>query len=331
MATYPIFGDTDGTLSGSARGASQELRGPDIPDGSRFAIYGDASVITDTARGGNDWIVGPKLPGGGGSFADLYGDAGTLSGHGRGGNDAVFASDGPRNEVFGDADTITDHGRGGNDLVVGASGPGNFSFIYGDANTLMMFGQGGNDLVIAGTGGAQNWMAGDAQGMLDNSRGGNDTVIGFGRMAGDAIYMLNNSHGGNDLLVAVAQGGLMYGDAQEVRQNSGSAAHVVCGNDTLVSGTGNDDMWGDVGGSYPGTVTGADTFVFNRNSGHDAIEDFETGKDKVDLRAYAVEGVHGVVDLSMAATEAGYVVALPDGSSVTFHGMTPVASDILFA
>jgi hypothetical protein len=73
MPTYPIFGDTSGTLSGTQKGGWQYLRGPDIPDGSSFDMYGDAKLITDSAIGGNDWLIGPKLPGGGGSFANLYG------------------------------------------------------------------------------------------------------------------------------------------------------------------------------------------------------------------------------------------------------------------
>lgn len=330
MATYPIFGDTSGTLSGSARGGSQFIMGPDIPDGSQFSISGDAKLITDMARGGSDWIVGPKLPGGGGSFAYLDGDAETIAGSGRGGNDFIFCSDGPRNHASGDAELITDHGRGGNDMVFGANGPGNFSFVYGDATSMQQFARGGDDTVVGGANGGQNWLAGDAEGMSDDTHGGNDTVIGWGKMAGDGLYMGGHAQGGNDLLMNTAQGGSMYGEAERVFADT-DVTGVVCGNDTLVSGTGSDDMWGDTGNRLPGLVTGADTFVFLRNSGQDAIEDFETGRDMIDLRAYAAEGVHGFAGLLVTATADATIIGLPDGSSVAVHGTVPVASDILFA
>ena len=67
------------------------------------------------------------------------------------------------------------------------------------------------------------------------------------------------------------------------------------GNDTLISGTGTDHMWGDaqiINGvaasptAATGTVTtGADTFVFAPGNGNDDINDFRQSDQRQDRRA----------------------------------------------
>jgi Ca2+-binding RTX toxin-like protein len=63
-------------------------------------------------------------------------------------------------------------------------------------------------------------------------------------------------------------------------------ADVRGGNDVLVGGTGDDELWGDFRDVF-GTVTrGADRFVFAHGSDHDSIGDFEDNKDRIDLTGY---------------------------------------------
>jgi hypothetical protein len=50
----------------------------------------------------------------------------------------------------------------------------------------------------------------------------------------------------------------------------------------------------------------------------------------VDLTAYAVEGVRSLADLTVGTSAAGVVFHMPDGASVTFADVAPVASDFLF-
>jgi Ca2+-binding RTX toxin-like protein len=78
----------------------------------------------------------------------------------------------------------------------------------------------------------------------------------------------------------------MYGDSLELLD------HAKGGNDTLISGPGNDQMWGDAATVAP---TGADTFVFslariNAPSpaiGHDQIMDFQPGQDHIELQGFS--------------------------------------------
>jgi Ca2+-binding RTX toxin-like protein len=95
--------------------------------------------------------------------------------------------------------------------------------------------------------------------------------------------MSGTAVGGNDILTA-GDGAVNFliGDADNVSDR------VICGNDTLISGTGTDYMWGDaptINGSK--VTTGADTFVFKPGSFADVIEDFrQSDGDKIDVSGY---------------------------------------------
>jgi len=327
MVDYPIFGDTSGTLSGTARGHGQILVGPDVPDGGPGAdMYGDALVITDSARGGSDAIFGPGLPGGGGTFAFLHGDAKTISGFGQGEDDLIVCGSGPRNQAYGDAEQMTDNAHGGDDGIFGAAGAGNFNFLNGDAGGMRGNSVGGNDIIMAGNG-AGNDIFGDATLLTDNSHGGNDVINAYGaRVFGDGEFLRANAHGGNDLILNLSSASAkMFGDAGSAEDTA------VCGNDTLVSGAGNDLMFGDAQTIDDGVTTGADTFVFLPGSGQDTIGDFQSGKDHIDLKPYALAGVHGLGDIGISSAAGATLLALPGGNTIMVDGSTPVTTDFLFA
>ena len=109
---------------------------------------------------------------------------------------------------------------------------------------------------------------------------------------GDAADMSGNATGGNDTLTAAGTGiNVLYGDAHSMEGNAQG------GNDTLISGPGNDLMWGDAAiingvAASPtaptGNVkTGADTFVFAPGSANDTVGDFrQSDGDRIDVSAY---------------------------------------------
>jgi serralysin len=115
------------------------------------------------------------------------------------------------------------------------------------------------------------------------------------------------------------------------------------GNDTLISGTGTDLMWGDAqtinGVSASPTaptaavVTGADTFVFAPGNGADFIHDFrQSDHDKIDVSAY---GFHSIADLMIIDTGADARIEFDATNSATLVGLGDPgvlqASDFIFA
>jgi Ca2+-binding RTX toxin-like protein len=100
------------------------------------------------------------------------------------------------------------------------------------------------------------------------------------------------------------------------------------GDDTLISGTGIDHMWGDaqfINGvaasptAATGTViTGADTFVFVLNSGNDDIKDFRQGdQDKIDVGA---RGFTSLADMTIIDTGDDTKIEFDATNSVTLVG-----------
>ena len=209
----------------------------------------------------------------------LIGDSHGLSGHAIGGNDVLSSTAFNTTIVIGDAVTIGGRARGGADHVV-AVGRGTATAV-GDAVTMNGHAQGGSDSVNVNTDYGPAIAYGDAQTMSDHAFGGNDVVMG------------SSTHGEIDL----------YGDAETL---SGYAAG---GNDRLISGSGNERMWGDAANVAASAHTGADTFVFSPLNGHDTIMDFQTGKDHIDLSNYEFASFQDV---------AGDIQYTPDGALIAF-------------
>lgn len=232
---------------------------------------------------------------------------------------------------FGDAYEMFDNARGGHDVLIGVSGAVTRKVECGDA--FMMYGnsRGGNDLIIGGDGGS-NSPCGDACDMNDYSRGGNDILIGgfnaSNTLIGDARNMYGHSRGGNDLLIAgnSAATNNMYGDA---RLNMKDFA--VCGNDTLISGSAADNMWGDSGTITGNNVTtGRDVFVFLQGNNTDKIYDFrQVDHDRMNVGAY---GFDDISDLNISLVGSDTVINFGGGNSVTLVGFAdPLhASDFIF-
>ena len=130
---------------------------------------------------------------------------------------------------------------------------------------------------------------------------------------------------------------ILYGDASTMNSNSRG------GDDTLISGTGTDHMWGDAqfinGVAASPTaptgavVTGADTFVFSPGNGADFIHDFrQSDHDRIDVSAY---GFDDLGDMTITGTGTDTVIAFDVNNSVTLAGLIDPsvlqASDFLFA
>jgi hypothetical protein len=267
------------------------------PDRTPYVEYGDTSGALGHCDSGGDQVLPSGLvefyraQGTNPTRIDLtmFGDADLLRGHAAGGNDTLqdFAFS---VVAVGDARVMQGQARGGDDTI---HPNGTFLALFGDALVMAEQAAGGDDVMRGGTGitarpFVANDMYGDAYAMLGRSQGGDDVITGGGAYPG-------------------AQNRL-YGDAYSL------AGHARAGDDTLIGGqSAHNDMWGDaavIEGHC--VITGHDVFVITPTSGINIIHDFEPGRDRIDLTAFAAQGIHGPGDLEP------YRTADAEGSRVLF-------------
>jgi Ca2+-binding RTX toxin-like protein len=254
-------------------------------------------MLEDNDRGTNDTLSVTAPPGGTLPPATdptgwLFGDALEMTGSARGGNDVFIVEDGAgaRLRACGDAFMMGGHSRGGNDVFIGRDGGPNV--LCGDTCEMSDYARGGNDTLIGGDG-VNNSLIGDCRILNDHTRGGNDVLIA------------GNGPGTNT----------MYGDASVEMRDC-----AVGGNDTLISGTAVDNMWGD-GAAVIGTnvTTGADTFVFAPGNNADTINDFrKADHDKIDVSAY---GFDNITDLVITDLGSDTLIDFGGGNSVKLVGI----------
>jgi Ca2+-binding RTX toxin-like protein len=171
----------------------------------------------------------------------------------------------------------------------------------GDGNDVVV-GLYGNDTISGGDGG--DYLFGDT-----------DWAVGFGQNSNDIL----NGGADDDLIVGDAPN--LYGD-------------TVGGNDIVVGGTGNDDLWGD-GSLFEEAQGGADSFVFEPDSGLDTIHDFEVGKDKLDISGYSIAETE-FLTLDIQEIDGNTIIDLDgtalDSNEITLLGVVGVsADDFVFA
>ena len=281
-----------------------------------FIDYGDtAGTLGDRERGGDQTLTGPApsppMP----SFADfvrLVGDAEVLADRAQGGDDTLVALGGT-NVLIGDAQVMADRAEGGDDTLGGSGGR---NTLYGDAVEMSARARGGDDVLTApGPVGARavsnSDLFGDARTLSDRAEGGNDTLVGSSGFEGSTARL----HGDGYELLDRAEGG----------------------DDRLVSGFAPDEMWGDAFLVGPDARTGSDVFVFAPANDRDLIHDFEQGKDRIDLAAFAGVGIDSFEALAPRILEQadGSLVILDvagfTGNSVVVAGAFGLgADDFLF-
>jgi len=192
-------------------------------------------------------------------------------------------------------------------------GTGGDDHIFGDVKSNYLDGGAGND-VIAGRGGGDVLKGGegsDAVYYADSQSGvwldlaekvavvpelnARDQVTEFEDvvgsraddvMAGSAAANWLAGSGGNDVIAGRGGTDTLSGGS---------------GDDTLVGGEGDDILVGD--GEGTNGITGRDTFAFSPGSGRDRIDDFEQGKDAIDLSGYA--NIHSIGDLRLVDRDSG--------------------------
>ncbi len=132
---------------------------------------------------------------------------------------------------------------------------------------------------------------------------------------------------------------MLYGDAKILMPGN-----VICGNDRLVSGVGNDAMWGDIAYSsdenfgdenlpvdLTRVTTGQDVFVFSANNGNDTIHDFRHGEDKIELQGIGLDSFDALMAHSHLSQNNTDSVITFGSNTITVIGVTELtAADFLF-
>jgi len=132
-----------------------------------------------------------------------------------------------------------------------------------------------------------------------------NAFLAYDRVGGDD--RANNLTGdeGRDLLIGLGGHDRLEGGA---------------GDDQLVGGGGRDRVVGGAGDDLLEGGEGRDTFVIRSGNGHDVISDFSRN-DVVDL-SRAAAGTGRFRNLDLRETDDGVVLALADGGTVTFAGLS---------
>jgi len=179
--------------------------------------------------------------------------------YGEGGNDFITAGDG-HDWAFGGVGDDTIFGGAGNDSLQGEQGN---DAIHGDDGDDRIWGQQGNDALAGGNGNDYIWGGLDR----DTIDGGAGNDFLYGEQGNDVIY----GGKGNDLIDGGSGDDILWG-------GEGSDTFVFRGGFYVDWNAGT--AWLDLGNGNNGSTVGS---IAGTNQGHDVIEDFVKGQDKIRL------------------------------------------------
>ena len=272
-----------------------------------FGSDGSATWKGNAANNTFNGTAGADVMIGGAGDDTLIGNDGNDTLWGEGDNDTLFGNDG-NDTLYGQAgDDTLSGGKGNDNLYGGETGNDTYIFNKGDGNdTFQDINHSGqddaamNDKIILGSG----FKADD----LLLKRSGTDLIINFKDNTTDSItvkyqfYYENNSTDkqyhrieyikfadNNDTVDLTTLKFDSNNDTSIWNGNSGNNTLIGAGDsDILIGGAGNDILVGNGGKDILRGGEGNDVFDFSSLkdsvvSAKDLIEDFEQGKDKIDL------------------------------------------------
>lgn len=331
--------------TGSSAGDSLQTAGgaakPYVEGTENDTISGGEGDDTLYGRAGNDKLYGDN------GNDTIHGGSGNDAAYGGSGNDKAFGEAG-NDQLYGDAgDDLLDGGSGddllnggsGNDKLLGGDGKdkligdaGNDDLGGGADNDSLDGGAGSDTLdggsgddVLAGGAGDDKLAAGDGNDTLTGDEGDDDVSGGSGDDSldgGTGNDTLDGGSGndklaggnGNDTLTAGSGNDTLDGGAGNDALDGGTGNDRLVGGsgtDTLKGGSGDDMLIGGEGKDMLSGGDGNDTFVFLPADGKaagDVINDFEIGRDHIDVSAYALK--NGAKDISFSLADNGLHVLL---------------------
>jgi Ca2+-binding RTX toxin-like protein len=330
-----LSGGDGNDLADGGAGADSLLGG-----GGDDRLLGGADGDTLDGGAGLDLLAGgdgaDSISGGDG--VDLgFGGAGADSLLGGAGNDLLSGNDGDDWASGGTGRDVLSGGAG-NDTLDGAEGA---DWLQGDA---------GNDLLLAGTGGGDELRGGAGADTLDGRAADRLGSLLIGGADND-VYLIDSTRdviveepgGGNDGVHADLVGGgyilpsqvenlLLLGTL--VSGTGNALPNIIRGNalanlllgaggaDTLQGGGGNDTLAGG---------TGADLYLMEVAGGHEVVEDFARGEDRIGIPA-ALYATTAAALAAFQSSDGGALLPLGTGHSVLLAGISPTtlgAADIV--
>jgi Ca2+-binding RTX toxin-like protein len=280
-------------------------------------IVGNAGQNLLIGGGGNDTISG------GAENDSLFGESGDDILNGDAGIDYLVGGSG-NDTLDGGADADALYGEDGNDTLIGGTGFVTDILVGGAGNDILRgdSGLGDYDLMDGGSGDDTYWVDTGDDLTFEASNGGIDTVHADVRVTNGGVYLYANVEN------LVLEGTTAFGVGNEldnVLTGNASANYLLggAGADTLNGKGGNDVLFGE---------GGADIFVFDVGTGGDVIGDFQSGLDRIDLRAF---GFTSFAQLAANFSQVGGdgAINLGGGDFIVLHSVTMsalTASDFIF-
>lgn len=262
------------SFSSSTTGTS----GDDVLHGEDGDDYLHGGLGDDQVYGGS----GQDQISGGDGNDELHGEAGHDILHGGAGNDSIAGNAGD--------DYIS--GGDGNDRIEGGDGD---DYLLGNNGIDTLFGNNGNDYIKGGE--SSDLITGGAG--IDTIEGGpgNDLVYSgpdkdyvSGGPGRDRIY----GGQGDDVISGNLGQDTLYGEAGNDYLSGNEGPDFLDGgpgDDYLAGHDGDDLLHGGGGNDLLQGHGGADTYIFNPGFGKDAILEFDSNIDKIDVRALGVESL----------------------------------------
>ena len=308
------------TLSAEQGSAAINLTGNELAQ----SLYGNDGANILTGGGGADYMVGGL--GNDKYFVDV---SDYISESGGGGDDWIFVASSYTLREGNEIETLVALNQDSLDQVDFAGNEYGQS-LYGSAGVNNLNGGAGNDYLV-GLGGNDFLIGGEGN---DNMAGGtgNDLYYADG---GDAVF--ENTNEGDDLVVALQSFALGAGQSIETLSAAEGSANInLTGNElaqSLYGNAGNNLLNGGGGNDYLVGGAGGDRFVFTGAPGNDAVADFLSGTDKIDLSAYGITAAQ----VSASASGGNTLLSIDsnaDGSAdftiTLIGGGTPASGDYIF-
>ena len=243
----------------------------------------------------------------GGAGADqIFGDNGNDVLYGGEDSDTLFGGEN-NDQLFGDAHRDTLFGGLGNDVLNGGDSGDE---LDGGSGNDGLTGAVGNDLLVGGIG--ADTLNGDEG--SDDLFGGFDNDQIFGGSEDDKL----SGADGIDSLVGGSGVDQLFGGLGADRLQGDAGGDILEGNegsDTLFGGDGVDILSGGIDNDVIYGGLGGDIFVTGVTEGHDVLEDFENGIDRIGL----APGNYKVVVYNEAN---GALVQVSSTSSILLTGIT---------